>query len=62
MTPQEFTYWLQGYFELTTQNNLTTAQVKVIKDHLTLTLCKVTPKYKYDTNKQFARSEETVFC
>lgn len=34
MNPNEFVYWLQGYFELTNSNTLTEEQVTIIKDHL----------------------------
>lgn len=41
MSPRDFTYWLQGYFELrdsdksqTPNNSLTMEQIKVIKKHL----------------------------
>lgn len=36
MTPENFTYWLQGFFELTNTNELTEDQVKMIKQHLAL--------------------------
>lgn len=44
MTPDQFAFWLQGYFELSDSNNLTGPQVKMIKEHLALTLTKVTPQ------------------
>lgn len=43
MTPENFVYWLNGFFELTGETDLTPEQVKVIKEHLSLTLTKVTP-------------------
>lgn len=45
MTPKEFCYWLQGYFELNTEgwSGLTENQVKVVKNHLDLVFNKVTP-------------------
>lgn len=47
MTPQEFSYWLQGFVELSgeipTQN-----QWQVIKDHLALVFKKETPVYSPD--------------
>ena len=42
MTPQEFCYWLQGYFEITREDNsssakgLTVDQMRVLKNHLAL--------------------------
>jgi len=44
MTPENFSYWLQGYFELTDDGlPLTNTQVEIIKDHLALVFTKVTP-------------------
>lgn len=45
MTPENFTYWLQGFFEISshTHGGLTHEQVQVIKDHLGLVFNKVTP-------------------
>jgi hypothetical protein len=34
MTPEQFVYWLQGYFEITDETTLTSAQIKCIKNHL----------------------------
>lgn len=36
MTPQEFCYWLQGFFELADPQRLTEKQVQVIEQHLDL--------------------------
>lgn len=51
MTPENFCYWLQGYFELldTDKNkkvageSLSIEQVKMIKDHLGYVFKKTTP-------------------
>ena len=43
MTPRDFIYWLQGYFELSDANTMTPAQVKIVKDHIALILKKETP-------------------
>jgi len=34
MTPEQFIYWLQGFFELSDAVSLTEKQVKIIKEHL----------------------------
>lgn len=34
MTPENFAYWLQGFFEITGSTTLTTPQVEMIKKHL----------------------------
>jgi len=36
MTPENFCYWLQGYFELVKTTELTPEQVQEIKKHLFL--------------------------
>lgn len=42
MTSRNFTYWLQGFFELTDSDKLTEEQVRMIKEHLSLVFTKVT--------------------
>lgn len=47
MTSENFTYWLQGYLELSLNNNgLSPTQVLIIQDHLDLVFNKVTPNRK----------------
>ena len=49
MTPEQFCYWLQGFFEIEYASNnpekvtLTSRQVETIKDHLKLVFNKQTP-------------------
>jgi len=43
MSPQDFAYWLQGFFELSGSESLSPRQVQVIKDHLSLVFDKQTP-------------------
>jgi hypothetical protein len=46
MSPENFCYWLQGYFELTRESpGFDMSQVEEIKNHLKLVLTKVTPSY-----------------
>lgn len=45
MTPQDFTYWLQGFVEMTEADTISDVQWKMIKDHLKLTVNKQTPSY-----------------
>lgn len=46
MTPQEFCYWLQGFFEIASESNakvtLTQGQVDMIQRHLNLVFTNVT--------------------
>jgi len=49
MSPENFTFWLNGYFEIlalskTPNAELTLQQIVCIKDHLALVFQKVTPK------------------
>lgn len=46
MKPQEFCYWLQGYFEVQNPEALTKEQTQMVKDHLKLVFTKVTPDPK----------------
>ena len=48
MTPENFCYWLQGYFEIldakgSIHDYLSEDQLKTVKDHLKLALSKQTP-------------------
>jgi len=45
MTSEQFTYWLQGFFEMTDTEKLTQKQTIMIKDHLKTVFNKVTPDY-----------------
>ena len=42
MTPENFAYWLQGFFEMTETNRLSEKQILMIKEHLKLVFEKVT--------------------
>jgi hypothetical protein len=42
MTPQDFTYWLQGFVEVTNAESISDTQWRMIKEHLALTTKKVT--------------------
>jgi hypothetical protein len=48
MTPDQFTYWLQGFAEIN-QEAPTKEQWEVIKDHLQLVFKKETPVYNRPT-------------
>lgn len=43
MTPENFAYWLRGYFEISGATYLSELQTQVVKDHLDLVFQKVTP-------------------
>lgn len=44
MTPEQFTYWLQGYMEIADPKKLNEKQVQEIKNHLKLVFKKETPE------------------
>lgn len=48
MTPEQFTYWLQGFVELNGGKVPTPAQWKSIKEHLTEVFHKVTPPVEHE--------------
>ncbi len=39
----EFTYWLQGFLELSETKTLDERQLQIVRDHLALVFTKVTP-------------------
>jgi hypothetical protein len=43
MSPENFVYWVNGFFEISGSKTLTEEQVQVVKDHLELVLTKKTP-------------------
>lgn len=47
MTPEQFTYWLQGFVEIREKQEvgLTEREWDIIKDHLKTVFHKVTPNY-----------------
>ena len=51
MTPENFVYWLQGFFELTENDTqqLDERKVQIIRDHLQLVFDKKTPDRKVVT-------------
>lgn len=58
MTADSFTYWLQGYVELTGGKRPTAAQWATIQDHLKLVFTKVTP----DRIKPMRSPRPPVYC
>ncbi len=43
MTPEQFAYWLKGFYELNEPETINEKQTQIIKDHLDLVFGKVTP-------------------
>lgn len=43
MTPENFCYWLHGWFEIGNPASLTTQQLQEIKNHLDTVFNKITP-------------------
>lgn len=43
MSPENFTYWLKGFFEISDAKKIDEKQIDIIKDHLNLVFNKVTP-------------------
>jgi hypothetical protein len=60
MTPENFCYWLQGYFELNEYKYepMTSNQVQTIQDHLDMVLDKKTPE-RYEKSWAVVKN---VYC
>jgi len=43
MTPEQFCYWLQGFFEISDPAQIDAKKTKEIKNHLALVMKKETP-------------------
>ena len=53
MKSTEFCYWLQGFFELSESNQLTSRQVEIIQNHLKLVFRhEIDPSYTSDPKEQ----------
>jgi hypothetical protein len=52
MNSESFTYWLQGFVELSDTDTISENQWLMIKDHLKLVFDKVTPVRTPDRNKE----------
>ena len=60
MDSTNFTYWLQGFFEISDSNKLNEKQVQIIKDHLALVFDKVTPDRNGSTISDLEVGENVV--
>ena len=58
MSPQDFTYWLQGFFELSNSDTLTESQVALIREHLELVFNKVTPEHHEKETPELPSSDD----
>lgn len=53
MTPVEFCYWLQGFFEVSEAEEVTPKQTEMIKNHLALVFHhSIDPSYTKDKSAQ----------
>ncbi|MFA7278737.1 MAG: hypothetical protein WC100_01420 [Sterolibacterium sp.] len=52
MTPEQFTYWLNGFAELSPDTPPTQAQWKLIQAHIALVLTKRTPKLEPEVTRK----------
>jgi hypothetical protein len=46
MNSVQFSYWLQGFFELSNADKLTAEQIKIIRNHMNLVKTCMKPKSK----------------
>lgn len=64
MTPENFCYWLRGYFELG-NDELTSEQIEIIKQHLDLVLTPIiirTADFPNDTTGAVPVLRPTTYC
>ena len=52
MTSKDFAYWLQGFFEIAEETEITPRQVEIIKNHLKLV-------FYYDIDKSYEVDQKT---
>lgn len=52
MTSKDFVYWLQGFFEIAEETEITHRQVEIIKNHLKLV-------FYYDIDKSYEVDQKT---
>lgn len=50
MSPQDFTFWLQGFLEIENPVALDERQTQIVKDHLKLVFEKQTPNRDFQCN------------
>ena len=62
MTPENFCYWLQGFFEISGTTELTKEQVAMIEEHLQLVFNKQTGKKKEIEPMPIPRKEPESYC
>lgn len=66
MTPEQFCYWLQGYFELKKtidhREGATQETMKMIEDHLQTVFHKVTPDRSYYSPKYNPKLPLMITC
>ena len=65
MSPENFVYWLKGYFEVSQHSDspktLNEKQVEEIQNHLNLALSKVTPELSSPKDTQVITPHPTIF-
>ena len=65
MTPEQFTYWLQGFMEMADPKELNKTQTQQIKDHLKLVFDKKTPEVSLPSiqhTKPFTLTPYQITC
>lgn len=60
MTPENFVYWLQGFFEISNPKELNEQQIEVIKNHLGLVLTNVTDDTAPEKVKDFGKRIQDI--
>lgn len=60
MTPQDFCYWLQGFFEMTETDSLSPVQTEILRDHLKLVFEKKTPDRLLDSLRDIGGPRQPI--
>ena len=65
MTPEDFTYWLQGFSEMSDADSISDKQWSIIKDHLNMVFAKQAPEHQYHRGtpyrKDYLDTDEPYF-
>jgi len=62
MTPEQFTYWLQGFIEINDPKTIGEKETQIIKDHLSTVFKKVTPNSTGISRGPYIQDLQNMIC
>jgi hypothetical protein len=62
LTAENFIYWLNGYFEISSSDKLSKEQVQIIRDHLKECFNKVTPNRSVGLKSVWHDNPPNIVC